>query len=59
MSWASTVWSVKMRLHEDSRRNIMADSSVTFFHIAELDENDDDLTHDETETITALVAAST
>ena len=37
----------------------MADSSVTFFHIAELDENDDDLTHDETETITALVAAST
>ena len=33
----------------------MADSSVTFFHIAE---NDDDLTHDETETITALVAVN-
>lgn len=46
-----------MKWHEDSTRKQFGE--FEFFVIAELDENDDDPTHDKTETITALVAAST
>ena len=49
-----------MKWHEDSTSKQFGEFERNFFFvIAELDENDDDPTHEKTETITALVAAST
>ena len=52
------VWSMKW--HEDRTRKQLCEFERNFFFvIAELDENDNDPTHDKTETITVLDATST